>query len=680
MDRAKPAPQAGAASARLRALLLALLAGGWANAHAVGVGRPQTLSALGQPLSLTFPLQLARGETLTRDCVRAEVLAGDARMPANLVQFQLEGEDESSVRAVRLQTVVQIDEPLVTVNLAVGCPARFTRQYTAFIDPPGSGAAALPDAGSARMPSAELREYSPALQAALNTSNAKPASLLAPQELAAVWVPDQTASAVAAPLKPRVKRAPSAGTSSVAGDDGAVAKPPASAKPRRAIASTRQAAAARAASAPKASGGRLSLEAPEALVESSSLQAANAASAASAAASTAAEASERMVKLEQSFAKLQAEQRQTQERLLALRVQLEQAQHAQYSNPFSLGLLALSLALAGACTYLGLTLRRERRQHDETWWSGSKAEASEAVPVPMAPAPAAPALQRVTPAMPPGALDTTVPGALSTPPDERTMALPGLLDLGEHGAVGEQEPLSVQLINQGLATQPAALHAPGAASALALDAQQRMVTVEELIDLEQQVDFFLVLGQEDAAVELLTERLEQTDGNGLPYLKLLEIHQRRGDRAAFAVLAERFAERFGARAPAWSEDLNEGHGLEAYPEVLRRLQASWHDAGVSMAAVQALLARDALGEAGLNLPAYRDLLMLYAVARDISEHEVRGDDIDVFLPLDGSGSAAAAAGAGMMATMVWQSTPQVSSPIDVDISLDEPAAPPAQQA
>lgn len=649
MDRAKPAPQAGAASVRLRTLLLALLAGGWADAHAVGVGRPQTLSALGQPLSLTFPLQLARGETLARDCVRAEVLAGDARMPANLVQIQLEGEDESSVRVVRLQTVVQIDEPLVTVNLAVGCPARFTRQYTAFIDPPASDAPAMAEASSARMPAVELREYSPALQAALATANAKPTSLLAAQELASVAAPEPAASAAAAPPKSRSRRS--------------------GPRPRQTAAT-----AAQTSSAPKATGGRLSLEAPEVLVESSSLQAASAASAAGAAA----EASERMLKLEQSFAKLQAEQRQTQERLLAMRTQLELAQRAQYSNPFSLGLLVLSLALAGACTYLGLTLRRERRQHDAAWWSDSKPEAVAATAAPMAHGAAVPAVQRVAPAAPTELPDSTVPGALSAPPDERTMALPGLLDLGDHGPAAEQEPLSVQLINQGLPTQPAALHAPSAAPVRPLDVQ-RMVTVEELIDLEQQVDFFLVLGQEDAAVELLTERLEQADGNGLPYLKLLEIHQRRGERAAFAALAERFAERFDARAPAWSEDLNEGRGLQAYPEVLQRLQASWHDAGASMAAVQALLSRDALGEAGLDLPAYRDLLMLYAVARDISEHEVRGDDIDVFLPLDGSGSAVAA-GSGMMATMVWQSTAQTSSPIDVDISLDEPAAPPAQQA
>ncbi|MEJ6002801.1 type IV pilus assembly protein FimV [Paucibacter soli] len=650
--------------------MLALLAGGSTNAHAVGVGRPLTLSALGQPLSLTFPLQLARGETLTRDCVRAEVLAGDARVPANLVQFQLEGEDEGSVHAVRLQTVVQIDEPLVSVNLALGCPVRFTRQYTAFIDPPGSAATSLPDAGGTRMPSAELREYSPALQAALNTSNAKPASLLAPQELAAAWAPDQAASAVAAPSKPRARRGSTAGSMVI---DSQAAKSATPVKPRRSSAAARQAVAAAmvAAKAPKASGGRLSLEAPEALVESSSLLAANAASAASAAA----EASERMVKLEQSFAKLQAEQGQTQDRLVAMRAQLEQAQRAQYSNPLSVALLTLCLALAGASVYLGLALRRERRQRDEAWWSGSKADASAAVAAPVAQA--MPASQPAALASFSQAPDSTMPGALSTQPDERTMALPGLLDRGGHGVAGEQEPLSVQLISQGLVTQPAALHASGAAQAF--DTQQRMVAVEELIDLEQQVDFFLVLGQEDAAVELLTERLDQAEGNGLPYLKLLEIHQRRGDHAAFDAVAERFAERFGARAPAWSEDLNEGRGLEAYPEVLQRLQANWHDAGVSMAAVQALLARDTLGEAGLDLPAYRDLLMLYAVARDISEHEVRGDDIDVFLPLDGSGGAAAA-GAGMMATMVWQGTPQASAAIDVDISLDEPAAPPARNA
>ncbi|MDC6170413.1 type IV pilus assembly protein FimV, partial [Paucibacter sp. XJ19-41] len=141
--------------------------------QALGVGRPLTLSALGQSLNLVFPVRLASGETLSLDCVRAEVLSGESRVPANLIQLQLEGDGEAAVRAVRLQSLVQIDEPLVTINLSLGCPARFTRQYTAFIDPPG--AATTPAAA----PEPVLRQYSPALSAALATAEARPEALLA---------------------------------------------------------------------------------------------------------------------------------------------------------------------------------------------------------------------------------------------------------------------------------------------------------------------------------------------------------------------------------------------------------------------------------------------------------------------------------------------------------------------
>ena len=48
--------------------------------------------------------------------------------------------DASGVTGVRLRSVQRIDEPIVAVQLSVGCPARLTRQFTAFIDPPGMNA------------------------------------------------------------------------------------------------------------------------------------------------------------------------------------------------------------------------------------------------------------------------------------------------------------------------------------------------------------------------------------------------------------------------------------------------------------------------------------------------------------------------------------------------------------
>jgi hypothetical protein len=68
----------------------------------------------------------------------------------------------------------------------------------------------------------------------------------------------------------------------------------------------------------------------------------------------------------------------------------------------------------------------------------------------------------------------------------------------------------------------------------------------------------------------------------------------------------------------------------------------------------------------LSLPAYQDLLLLYSVARDLSEHEVQGSDVDVFLPLEPSGSSRTAT--SMMATLP---TPVAAHPGGlVDLSLD----------
>ncbi|MFY8118851.1 MAG: hypothetical protein ACOVLH_13650, partial [Roseateles sp.] len=74
----------------------------------------------------------------------------------------------------------------------------------------------------------------------------------------------------------------------------------------------------------------------------------------------------------------------------------------------------------------------------------------------------------------------------------------------------------------------------------------------------------------------------------------------------------------------------------------------------------------------LDLASCRELLLLYGVARDLSEHEVRSTDIDLFLPLDSPAS-------DMMATMVWQTGSAASNSVraglEVDIPLGEDEAP-----
>ncbi|HEY1132663.1 MAG TPA: hypothetical protein VGF12_24860, partial [Roseateles sp.] len=103
------------------------------EAQALGVGRPTLHSALGKPLDVSIPLALAQGEQLTDSCLRAEVSAGEARVPAGLLQLRLEG--EPGQQYIRLQSQARIDEPTLRITLALGCPLRLTREFNVFVDP-----------------------------------------------------------------------------------------------------------------------------------------------------------------------------------------------------------------------------------------------------------------------------------------------------------------------------------------------------------------------------------------------------------------------------------------------------------------------------------------------------------------------------------------------------------------
>jgi pilus assembly protein FimV len=150
------------------------------------------------------------------------------------------------------------------------------------------------------------------------------------------------------------------------------------------------------------------------------------------------------------------------------------------------------------------------------------------------------------------------------------------------------------------------------------------VSIEELIDLEQQAEFFVVLGQDEAAIDLLVDHLRNTGGGSpLPYLKLLEIHHRRGDKAAYERMRTRFNHRFNAYAPEWDMGemgLHGGRSLEDYAGIVPRLQQVWSRPLDAMAELEALLFRKSRGEL-FDLPAYREVLFLYSLARDLLDRE-----------------------------------------------------------
>ncbi|RZJ12817.1 MAG: hypothetical protein EOP39_02580 [Rubrivivax sp.] len=280
--------------------------------------------------------------------------------------------------------------------------------------------------------------------------------------------------------------------------------------------------------------------------------------------------------------------------------------------------LGLSL-LAGAAAFYGSRWRDERSRRELAYWRALHAAEGGGVPA-------------VPPIASPGMAPPVIVESVSlhedsqhqsTRPQPRPLPWPPAPIAASGPTVVPSAPAAD--VTQRLPPRPQ--QAP---------AQTPQLTVaDELLDLQQQVEFLQLLGQHEAAADLLATRLSRGNAGAMPYLVLMEICQHRGEPDVFAELVKQFEQRFRTNAPTWSQSLSRGRSLDASPSVIAHLQVVWSDPATAMQMLQDLLARGAgPGAPHFDLPAYRDLLTLYSVARDLFEAGLRGDDVDLALPLD----------------------------------------------
>jgi len=631
--------------------LCCLLASAAGPACAAGLGG--TMGAppqLGQALDFVVQVRTDPAESLGPECVGAEVVVGERRLAPPLVRATLEPLGPESAR-VRVQTGQPIDEPVVTVNVSVGCAARVTRRYVLLVEPPATGtpafAASPPDVQS--LPAAPA--VAPPGEAAAAVAPApRPTAVLRTASTASTPSTANTASTTNT-----TNTTNTANTANTEREAPRAASAPRATPPRRARRpATTSAAAPPAATTPRpaAPAPRLRLElaeppprSAEAIAIEQAIEAvAQAASAARAAVAAASAAQARTEAQDRELAELRRQAQAQAELAVQLREQLA-AQRG--TSRWMLPLMVLVLALATLAMWLAWRLAAVQRRREVEWRQAvtpARAPAPDAnagaPPSEMSPSrqPTAPIpfiTSELAPGRAGGAGGKARGAAPAWPPPsplaQRTVWPESIPPPAEaRAAAAEMGDLSSGL---GSATRPAA--PPTLLTDEATDeSAPRDVSIEELIDLEQQAEFFVVLGQDEAAVDLLVEHLRQTGGGSpLPYLKLLEIYQRRGDHEAYERTRSRFNRRFNAYAPEWGADMASGRTLEDYVGVVPRLQQVWAKPLDAMAELEALLFRKSRGEL-FDLPAYREILFLYSIARDLLDREgSESGSVDLLLPM-----------------------------------------------
>ena len=564
------------------ALMLGLLPQG---AEAIGLGRPQVHSALGKLLDVSIPLNLANGEQLPDTCVRAEVSAGDARVPAGLLRMGVEG--EPGQQRIRLQSLVRIDEAALRITLALGCPLQLTREFNVFIET-SAVVPAVPAPYSTQVPSLPIEPVQRTLA--------------------------DTSTVPAARPRPSPK--------------------------------------------PKATGPRLVLERPEVLVSQATPRPATA------------------VPETDLSAELEAQLSQLELTVTQLRAELEARLLANAAAASTAALFATATATAATT-------------------AASAASVPSAEALASAPAPAGSPATRPSPYGEPmiwlltlglsllagaaafygsrwresGLAASSLTGAPCMLRKARQHSLSRCLHRYRHrrpsarrrsatrrrfptrASISPRAPSRDPWLGPRALIRPFTPAMPTASGALPMSMQATQVlpaqatvasvlsneltVADELLDLQQQIDFLQMLGQHEAAADLLTTRLSRGSCGAMVYLLLMEICQQRGDPQSFAELVKQFEQRFRTPAPQWASSLMRGRSLEASTSVIAHLQVVWPDPGSAMQMLQDLLSRGSgPGAPHFELPAYRDLLTLYGVARDLFEAGLRSDEVDLLLPLD----------------------------------------------
>lgn len=548
---------------------------------ALSLGGTQGSVIIGRPLDILVQSNIDAEDAASGLCLEAEVLYGEARIPASAITTAIHRVGVDGSGALRVRVTQPVNEPIVTVMLKAGCQQTFRRSYSLLADFEPLPAAAAPVAE---------RSVPVVTQPVTGT---RPARADSPAQSVVPAQPVRGAvnAAPATPAAPREETpvrlsAPSPRPTGVSGIKSKVA--PVSVKAPEAVKDDSAAPSAptpnKEAPAAAPAGARLKLDPLDVTSEQTGavLQAGTAetpppASASAPADADAASGAGTDAQAPQASAVQQELQtlRQEQERLRlaveTMNAQLAQAQQDRYANPVVYGLGALVVGLLGGLLWMVRRRRRAEAAIDPAsapWWTVSVPGPDSVMPADM---PAAPPKTAVQPVVTPMAVSNDVSGVEG-------------IEVEEAGASRfEEVPIA-------------------------------RVDVGVLLDLWQQVDFFESIGQRlDAAQALESFVQEHPRASEAPYLRLLKLTSELGVAGMFERAQAVYEHHYQRLIPGNVTSGGAGLGLEDDTTLSTKLANVWPQDEARRLLEQALLSQPGDAASGLvvrTVHAFDDLITL----------------------------------------------------------------------
>jgi hypothetical protein len=169
----------------------------------------------------------------------------------------------------------------------------------------------------------------------------------------------------------------------------------------------------------------------------------------------------------------------------------------------------------------------------------------------------------------------------------------------------------------------------------------RHISLDPILDVRQQAEFFVSLGQTDRALVILKKQIADTaEPNPLLYLDLISLYHSLGMKADFREQRDTFHRLFNGFIPDFPAYNLPGRDLESYPEVVSVLVRLWPRMD-ALAFLSACIFHDAqrLNRQTYELPAFKDLLMLHTLADAVVDQSSPAYQSTMHLEFDENGVA-----------------------------------------
>jgi len=139
-------------------------------------------------------------------------------------------------------------------------------------------------------------------------------------------------------------------------------------------------------------------------------------------------------------------------------------------------------------------------------------------------------------------------------------------------------------------------------------------------DILDQAEVYMAHGHGDLAIHLLQEHLrEAPEESPVPWLLLLDLLHREGDTESYSAASNECRRYFNINLSGHpiSQDSENSQGLEAYPHLLEQLVAVWGSPKTEDFFRDLIFDKRGGTRIGFEPGAYRDILLLRAIAQDV---------------------------------------------------------------